>query len=183
MTQLYTSPLASQYRAVHQRALEMVQALDEAQMRWQPGPSAPGIAFHLWHLARWADYVYELLHGAGSQIWQRENLAGRWGLQPEKLGFAATGLFMDEADCAGLGLPEKGVLVDYAQRAFGRACAAVEMLSDEQFLEVRADVYGSVWQEHQLGPSILNYTVHANRHLGMIECLRGVMGLKGTATR
>jgi hypothetical protein len=34
-----------------------------------------------------------------------------------------------------------------------------------------------------LGDAILSWLVHDSRHLGMIECLLGVQGLRGTATR
>jgi len=38
------------------------------------------VGFHLWHLARWADFFIEMVRGPGSQIWDREALARQWGL-------------------------------------------------------------------------------------------------------
>ena len=42
-------------RLAHQRLLALVADLTDDQLRWRPGPHAPGIGFHLFHLARWAE--------------------------------------------------------------------------------------------------------------------------------
>ena len=45
----------------HQRLLEIVDDLSEPQLIWRPGPHAPSIGFHLWHMARWADRLQATL--------------------------------------------------------------------------------------------------------------------------
>jgi hypothetical protein len=54
----------------HRRVLLLVDPLDEEQLRWRARPSAPSIGFHLWHLARWADYDAQLIDGT-TQVWQQ----------------------------------------------------------------------------------------------------------------
>ena len=53
-------------------------------------------------------------------------------------------------------------------------------LDDDRVLERRVvDLYGDT---ETIGDVILNHLSHADRHLGMIEALRGVLGERGTAT-
>jgi hypothetical protein len=87
-------------------------------------------------------------------------------------------MLMDEALAAGLPLPPKDVLVAYARRAFAAAEAAIAAIDDAELLRDRTDQPGT-----PVGRAILVHIVHDNRHLGEIECLRGLLGLKGTATR
>lgn len=52
-----------------------------------------------------------------SQLWD-EKLASQWGFGDVSLGFAETGMGMDDNVLASLQFPRKEVLIDYAQRAF-----------------------------------------------------------------
>jgi len=175
--------LAGYFRSTHDRVLTSVKVLSEEQLRWQLNPSTPSIAFHVWHLARWADYIQEIINGFGSQLWEQEGLAARWGLGSVSLGFGETGLGLDDDASMKLPLPVNDTLLDYAERSFARANEALDSLDDSQFHQVRPDRYGTYWKEHVLGSAMLNFLTHVNRHLGMIECLRGALGQRGTATR
>jgi hypothetical protein len=174
--------IAGYYTTTHERILQAVESLSQAELDWTAGPKAPSIAFHLWHAARYADYVAEIIWGPGSQIWEQERLSDLWGLSGA-LGYAGTGMGLDDAVSTTLPLPGKDTLVEYARRAFMHGNAAVQSLTDEQFNEVRQDRYGTVWKEHILGSAMLNFLAHTNRHLGMIEALKGFQGMRGTATR
>jgi hypothetical protein len=95
---------------------------------------------------------------------------------------------MDEDASAELPLPPKADLVDYASRAFQAADRAVHEVRDEDLARsaefdpatipwASTNDYGTVvgW--------ILGAIRHDSRHLGMIEALKGAMGMRGTATR
>lgn len=173
----------------HARLLEIVADLSEQQFAWRPDPHAPPIAFHLWHMARWADRVQASLPdmspslagrlGTRGELWQSQALAERWGWQPGPLGYGDTGMELGDDMAADLRLPDKAELLEYAGAAFDAADRAIGALDDRLLLERGADVYG---RENTVAYVLLVHLSHASRHLGTIEGLRGVQGLRGTAT-
>jgi hypothetical protein len=171
----------------HQRLLEIVDDLSEPQLIWRPGPHALSIGFHLWHMARWADRLQATLPtmalaqspDAALELWETERLAERWSWQADTLGYGQSGMEMGDEMAADLKLPEKQALVGYARLAFAAADRVVGLLEDAQLEARGADIYG---HESSVGYVLLVHLSHASRHLGMIECLRGVQGLRGTAT-
>jgi len=178
-----SAQVARFYRATHALILKVAEPLDEGQLTWQPGETAPTIAFHLWHLARWADYLQEMIAEDGSQVWEREGLAARWGLDPETLGFAQTGMAMADADAAAFILPSRKALIDYLRQALAAADLAVSRLSDDDWQRRVRDRHSASWQELSIGELVVGWLAHDSRHLGMIEALLGVRGQHGTATR
>ena len=189
--------LADIYALGHRNVLEAVAELDEDQMRWRP-PRTNSIGFNVWHIARWADHMQAVVGaltpglrqrlGPGSELWAREDLSSRWGFPADKLGSAQTGMGMDEGASAELPLPRKHDLLAYATRAFEAADRSVRSVQDEDLARgaefdpatipwTSANDYGTVvgW--------ILGGIRHDSRHLGMIEALKGAMGMRGTATR
>lgn len=183
MAESITDCIAEYYRTRHELVLKAVNGLDDQQIMWRPNRTTPSIGFHVWHLARWADYLQETITDAGVQIWEEEKLATQWGFGDANLGFAETGLGMDDDVIDSLPFPPREVLIDYARRAFTKADQAVGTLRDDQFhckVRDRRRVEG---EQLTLGEAVLNWLVHDSRHLGMIECLLGVLGLHGTATR
>jgi hypothetical protein len=173
----------------HRRLLEIVDDLSEPQLDWRPDAHAPSIGFHLWHTARWADRLQATLptmivaptqpSNAARELWETDALAQQWGWHTATLGYGQTGMEMSDEMAADLKLPHKHMLVDYARAAFAAADRAVGVLEDHQLEERGIDIYG---QENSVGYVLLVHLSHASRHLGMIECLRGVQGLRGTAT-
>jgi uncharacterized damage-inducible protein DinB len=175
--------IARYYAATHEQVLRLVEALDDRTFVWRPNNTAPPIAFHVWHMARWADYLQELITGARGQLWDEERLSEKWGLSGADLGFAETGMGLGDDVSGSLRLPMKQVLLEYVRVAFARAEQAVAGMTDEDFdrkVEDRREVEG---REMGIGEAILSWLKHENRHLGMIECMLGVQGLRGTATR
>jgi hypothetical protein len=152
-------------------------------MRWRPNETTPSISFHVWHLARWADYLQEMILAEGEQVWDREGLAARWGFDRVDLGFAETGLGMADEALSSLPFPAGEALRKYADEAFTQADRAVGGLRDDELERKVKDRHGAEWEEMTVGEAVLNWLVHDSRHLGMIECLLGVLGLHGTATR
>ena len=189
MSNLMAHELAERLAKTHAQLLEIVADLSEDQVGWRPELHAPPIGFHLWHMARWADRVQATLPtmsvalgarlGAGGEVWEINALARQWGWQNEQLGYGQTGMELSDELAAELQLPPRDVLAEYARQAFAaadRACAAL----DDQLLQERGvDIYG---RENSVAYVLLVHLSHAGRHLGMIEALRGVCGLRGTAT-
>lgn len=118
--------------------------------------------------------------GAAQEIWSVERLAEGWGLVADSLGFGESGMGLDDMASAALPLPDKAALLDYVARAFAAADRAVGAVDNAQFALPCLDLLG---RETTVGGAVLNHLLHASRHLGMIEALRGVQGLRGTATR
>ena len=176
-------------RQAHQLALKLAEQLSEEQLRWSSGPLAPSIAFHVWHTARWADLLQAKMRemtdalrerlGPGGEMWEAERLAEQWGFDVGALGPGATGMGMDDGASAALPLPPKERLLDYARRAFGAMDEAVAAVGEEDLSESCVDQYG---QRTSVGSAVLSHATHVNRHLGMMEALTGVLGVRGTAT-
>ena len=53
-------------------------------------------------------------------------------------------------------------------------------VEDRHLEQTLVDPYGD---ETEVAEMLLNHLSHADRHLGMIEALRGVLGEQGTATQ
>lgn len=112
------------------------------------------MGFHVWHLARWADYLQEMINGRGSQLWEKEELAARWDMETASLGYAQTGMSMDDKTAVTLRMPGKELLLDYARRTFAAAQSAVEGISDKEFYKVYEGFHGENWHDGHIGPAI-----------------------------
>jgi hypothetical protein len=173
--------IVSRYGQNQHSLLELVADLTDEQIAWSPNLTTPSIGFHVWHLARWADYLQEIINGRGTQVWERESLAARWNLQTHSLGYAQTGMEMSEQDAVSFRAPDKRALLDYAQSAFTAAQHAITKIADANFFDVYETFHGENWHDGQIGPIIVTWMTHDNRHLGMVECLVGLQGERGSA--
>lgn len=160
-------------RLVHASVLTLVEDLTDAQVNERIGPFAPPIAFHLWHLARWADWDVHQFDGV-DQIWHARGLAQAWGF-PAGLGENDTGTELDDEAAEGLVFPPKAALYEYARVAF----QAVDEMLDRRAEEALQGVETRTMSDDQLVSLLNTYVVHENRHLGMIEALRGRYGSAG----
>jgi DinB family protein len=185
------------YRATQRDLLKAVEGLSEEQLRDHPGHTN-SIAFDLWHVGRWADHLGSILSemtpdirrrvGVVPEIWTVERLIDAWGFPAGRLGHVDTGMTMPDETAAALQFPPKDVLLDYVRRSFGQAQRVVNDLLDSDLLQPAQIVATRVpWLD---SPSeygtpltwVLAYARHDARHLGMIEALKGVAGMRGTAT-
>jgi hypothetical protein len=177
------------YSLAHERALKVVDDLTDKQFAKPVHPSVHSIGWQLWHTARWEDRFAEILldrlpdlvkrHGPARQLWNSESIAERWGLPVATMGYRDTGTSMDEEAAEHMQLPEKAVVVDYARRAFAFVDEVCGSLSDEQLLmELPGDPDGD-----SVGQNLMLYLEHVNRHLGMMEGMKGQLGLTGSVTR
>lgn len=170
--------LKGEIRETNRRIVLAVGDLTNEQLIWQPGGTTPSIAFHLWHSARWADNDRAVITGQ-AQVWQMEGYADRWRLTDIPLGEADTGTGLSDDQSAGLVLPSKAVLLEYV--------AAVFVGVDEMLVHLTPDQLASrvtaVDGQYSVQGLLFTHLTHTSRHLGMIEALKGLQGLTGTATR
>jgi hypothetical protein len=173
---------------IHSSFLEAVVDLDEQTFHAQPGAKAPSIAFHLWHTARWADAFQKRLGSFApaldrlvgrEQVWNARGLAQAWGLDGT-LGIEGTGSGLDDDASSALALPAKEEVVSYAREAFASAEEVLRGVRDDELLLPSADF------DDEGGWVVLDHfgwhITHGARHLGMVEALKGVQGVRGTAT-
>jgi hypothetical protein len=155
----------------------------------RPGERAPSIGFHIWHIARWADRFQAWFPGSADslarlgpneEIWMRDDLAGAWGLTAS-LGRQDTGWGLDDEASASLSLPSKDHLVAYASEAFDAATAVLSGLHDGELLDPTGNIYDAD-EDWIVLDHFHWYRGHGARHLGMIEALKGILGMRGTVT-
>lgn len=171
----------------HQEVEESVRRVAPELAHVRPSPSAPSVAFHAWHIGRWVDRNAEAISGwldptaLSEEVWIAQGLAERWGLAGAALGdFGGTGAGLDDSASAALALPDVDKVLDYVIAASRALEAVLARIDDDAILErTVVDLYGD---DATIGEVILDHLSHADRHLGMIEALRGVLGERGTAT-
>ena len=180
--------LVAEISFIHGSFIESVADLDEESFRARPGVKAPSIAFHLWHTARWADafqarvgsFAPELSRFEDQeQLWDVRDLAGAWGLEGA-LGKEATGMGLDDDASSALPLPGKAEVVSYDREAFAAAEDVFRGIDEEELRTPSEDFYDE--GEWIVLDHFGWHLAHASRHLGMIEALKGVLGVEGTAT-
>jgi len=195
--------LVDRIRSAHRWLIDATTALPEETLFRRFGPTAPPIGWHLWHISRWADRVQASLPRSSDAegyrpnpnagIWERESMAAEWDLDPRTLGTLEEGSGMTHEDAAAL--PRtigKPALVDYATRVFAAFDAGLDELTDDAMRATRTSVmeyeiregkvYKAPGKETTLAADLGFHLSHANRHLGMIEALRGLADQEGTIT-
>jgi hypothetical protein len=177
------------YSLGHERALKVADDLTDEQFARSLHPAVHSIGWQLWHTARWEDRLAEILleklpslaqrHGPARQMWNSESIGERWGLPAASMGVRDTGTTMADEAAERMQLPEKAEVVDYARRAFAFVDEVCGSLTDELLLE---ELPGDP-DHDSVGQNLLLYLEHVNRHLGMMEAMKGQLGLRGSATR
>lgn len=179
----------SRLARTHQMFLDIITEVPERMASaWDP-PSAPSIKWHMWHMARWADFAQSMLapvtageadhSNHGDQLWDALGIADDWGFDERSLGTWGVGAQIPEEQAQTLPLPSLQRVVGYARSTF-------EVL-ERRFAEIDDDIYDTPfidWHDNDttVGDVTVGYIAHANRHLGMIEALRGMRGQHGSAT-
>jgi hypothetical protein len=166
--------LRAKCRQGHERILAVAEPLSQEQLGWRPSGTAHSIGFALWHTARADDNVQADLTG-GELEWVSGRWAARWG-HPER----GVGTVWDDARAAALPLPPKDELFEYARRVFAAVDAAADGIDDERLsLAVTSRFIGG---PSSAGDVLATCVVHDNRHLGEMEYIKGLLGLRGSAT-
>jgi hypothetical protein len=177
------------FRDIHKVVLDFAEGLDEDQLRWRPRGYSTSIGFHLWHLARESDFLKAVIlertpqlgadFGEAREIWAREAMAHKWGFPTELNATVGTGLSDEVATT--LPIPPKKELIDYLRRSYGSLENFVELL-DERYpnFDHVDDEMQKRLQNIRL--NLLVFVSHDCRHLGMMECLKGLQTGFGSAT-
>lgn len=177
------------FKDIHKVVLEFAAGLEDEQLSWRPRGYSTSIGFHLWHLARESDFLRAIIlertpqlgsdFGEPKEIWDLENLARRWGFPTELTATVGTGLSDEVAST--LPIPPKDELVDYLQRSYDDLEAFIKLL-DERYptFEGLEEDFQKKLQNIRL--NLLVFLSHDCRHLGMMECLKGLQTGFGSAT-
>lgn len=185
-------------KKTHGWFLASIEELDEEQWSWMSAPTQPSIGWHAWHTARtedstqanlttepsrWLEPGYNDQEILPNEIWAIESIADKWGLDPTMLGRYQAGI---EVNCSAL-LPGKTAILPYVRHVFSVVEQAVEAI-DEQRMQMDVQAQPGVTlpdgadTENSVAEQLMFLISHTSRHLGMIEALRGALGLQGSAT-
>ena len=177
------------FKEIHTVVLNFAEGLDETQLNWKPEGYSTSIGFHLWHLARESDYlkaaILKYYPNLGldvaeeGEIWLREKLAEKWGFPVEAHETVGTGLSDEVA--ANLPIPPRGQLLAYLRNSYETLERFIELL------DVRYSTFENLDEEltkkiQKIRLNLLVFLTHDCRHLGMMECLKGLQTGFGSAT-
>ena len=161
-------------KQTRERALKLVEDLDDAKLGWRPAPDAHSIAWTLWHMAR-ADDNFQAGVMRGPLVWSDGSYAARWNY-PER----GVGTGMDDVQAASLPQPSKTDLLEYVRRAFAAADDAVDRIEERSLSEMHDSPF--MGGPASYGEALLVSITHDNRHLGELEYIKGLLGLRGSVT-
>jgi hypothetical protein len=177
------------FKDIHKVVLEFAEELNEDQLRWRPRGYGTSIGFHLWHLARETDFLRAIIlertpqlgpdFGDSTEIWAKDNLAKKWGFPTDLNATVGTGLSDEVAST--LPIPPKAELINYLK------CSYEALQGFIQLLDRRYATFDSVDEELQkklqnIRHNLLIFLSHDCRHLGTMECLKGLQTGFGSAT-
>ena len=177
------------FKDIHKVVLNFADELDDDQLNWKPAGYSTSIGFHLWHLARESDYLkaailkYYPNLGLGiedaGEMWTQLKLAEKWSFPTEAHETVGTGL-RDEV-AANLPIPKKEELLAYLRDSYEALEAFVDLLdtSYSTFENLDEELARKI-QKVRL--NLLVFLTHDCRHLGMMECLKGLQTGFGSAT-
>ena len=179
----------SSFKDIHKVVLNLAGDLNDEQLNWKPQGYSTSIGFHLWHLARESDYLKAaILHhnpqfvpefGDGKEIWEKESLAQKWGF-PEGL-HETVGTGLSDEDAANLPIPKKEELLGYLRSLYEAIEQFIELLDTcyPNFENVDEELKKKI---EMIRLNLLVFLSHDCRHLGMMECLKGLQTGFGSAT-
>lgn len=177
------------FKDIHQVVLNLADSLDDKQLNWKPQGYSTSIGFHLWHLARESDYLKAAIlnhfpvfvpeFGDGKEIWELQGLAQKWGFPAALHATVGTGL--SEEAAAHLPIPEKEELLGYLRDSYAAIEQFIEQLDGKypNFENLDEDLRKKI---EMVRLNLLVFLTHDCRHLGMMECLKGLQTGFGSAT-
>lgn len=177
------------FKDIHKVVIDFGNSLDEDQLHWRPRGYSTSIGFHLWHLARESDFLKAVIlertpqlggdFGEAKEIWAKEDLAKKWGFPTELNATVGTGLSDEMA--ATLPIPRKDELMEYLCRSYAALEKFIELLDERypNFEQVDEELEKKL---QTIRLNLLVFLSHDCRHLGMMECLKGLQTGFGSAT-
>lgn len=177
------------FKDIHNVVLNFAEELTDEQLNWKPEGYSTSIGFHLWHLARESDYLkaailqyypgLELGIETESEIWIKEGLAQKWGFPTEAHETVGTGLSDEVA--AHLPIPQKAELLAYLRNSYTALEQLIELL-DTRYATFENLTEAPLKKIQGARANLLVFLTHDCRHLGMMECLKGLQTGFGSAT-
>jgi hypothetical protein len=177
------------FQEIHKVVLNLVEDLNDEQLNWKPDGYSTSIGFHLWHLARESDYLKAAIlyrnpqfipeFGDGKEIWENESLAQKWGFPEGLHQTVGTGLSDEVASM--LPIPKKEELLAYLRNSYEAIECFIEQLDTKypDFENVDEELKKKI---EMIRLNLLVFLSHDCRHLGMMECLKGLQTGFGSAT-
>lgn len=177
------------FKDIHKVVLEFANELTEDQLRWRPRGYSTSIGFHLWHLARESDFLIAIIltrtpqlgadFGEPVEIWEKEKLAEKWNF-PKDIG-STVGTGLSDEIASTLPIPPKKEVVDYLRRSYQAVENFVALLDERypNFENVDEELKRKLTN---IRLNLLVFLSHDCRHLGMMECLKGLQTGFGSAT-
>jgi|ERR1700730_3000482 len=185
-----TALLAHHFKLGHAAALALVEELSEEHFRWRPATGPQSIGWNLWHIAKWDDFLAEALvarsislaHlGPARQIWDSRGIADQWGWKTGRLGLLDGGTGLPDDDAAALALPAKQDVVAYATDAFKQLEIVAGELDDSLLPDVvpGSIIYPNDAKQDTYGNYLVPWMNHCYEHLGTMEAIKGLLGMRG----
>ncbi len=159
---------------LHSTYNDAVADLSDDQLHWQANERGCSIAFVLWHYYRTEDNIIQFVLQRKPTVW----LEGGWD-QKFGLDRIAQGTGMSLEDARSLRIRSKDDFVSYMD-AVARASDEYLAAMDDEGLDCMTAVkpLGEMPQRTAIGNMCLT---HGFTHLGEIQHLRGLQGLRGMA--
>jgi hypothetical protein len=159
----------------------LVEGVSREQLRWQPDNHDSTIIFTLWHAYRACD---DIVHGLvarrpsvfASQAWAERLRVAETGVSPFGNGLA-------REQIAAIDL-EVDTVLDYAQAVGDSIGEYLRSISDDDAEEEIAlpfftGVYPNVDRMSRIETVAFFAVGHVSEHLGEVQMLKGMMGMKG----
>lgn len=166
--------IRSSLKGMHSQYNDAVSDLTPEQMVWLANDKGHSISFVLWHYVRTEDNIIQFVLQRKPTIWMEGKWDDKFGLPPTAQG---TGMTLAEAQA--LKIEPREDFVKYMQEVWA-ATDAFLAEKDDEFLQTTTTVkpLGDMPIQNAIGNMCLT---HGFTHLGEIQHLRGLMGLKGMA--
>ncbi len=157
---------------MHRQYDEMLRDLTPEQLHWTANEKGVHIAFLAWHLVRTEDNIVNFILRRQPTVWLEGMYDQKFGLDRVHQG---TGWSLEQA--RGLRLPSAQEFLEYARRVWQ---SVEEFLGtiDDAYLEQTVTIkpLGDMKVLNAIGNVCMT---HGYTHLGEIQHLRGLMGLRG----
>ena len=159
----------------------LCEGLTEEQLHWQPEGHPNHITYILWHTYRSEDDIIHGLLMGKPGIFHREGWASR--LQVSFTGDTAFGNGLNREQIAEVRLP-LDTLLEYAEAVRASVQEYADGLTDEQAAEpVQLPFFKEVYPGYDVlnRAEVLSFFCigHTAEHLGEVQYVKGLMGVKG----
>lgn len=166
--------IRSGLKAMHATYDESIADLTSDQLVWRANDKGCSISFVLWHYVRTEDNIIQFVLQRKPTVWMEGKWDEKFGLHPTAQG---TGMSLEDAQA--LKIEPKEDFQKYMQDVW-KATDAFLAEKDDASLQEMTTVkpLGDMPVQNAIGNMCLT---HGFTHLGEIQHLRGLMGLRGMA--